>query len=82
MISSGCQKCLAPIFWAKTPAGKAMPLDREPNLEKGNIYLEGEVARVITKEERAAWALAGTMPVLYLSHFATCSHAASFRKKK
>ncbi|HKZ73137.1 MAG TPA: hypothetical protein VJ011_03680 [Steroidobacteraceae bacterium] len=71
-----CRSCKAPIRWAKTAAGKAIPLDREPTAD-GTIE--------IAQDGRAA-VLGGSVPregrTLYRSHFATCPNAASHRKPK
>lgn len=66
-----CRSCGDPILWVKTVNGYRMPLDAEP-AENGNIVLLDGVAHV-RKDQ--------TGP-RYLSHFATCIHAASHRKAK
>jgi hypothetical protein len=38
-----CRECAAPVIWAKTRNGVAIPLDRAPSLV-GNILLTGTLA--------------------------------------
>jgi len=71
-----CSSCGAPIAWAKTGSGKAMPLDAEPN-SAGNVELVGGVAK--------SWGSSHEWPpgaVRYTSHFATCAHAAEHRRPR
>ncbi len=74
-----CTACHAPIVWATTSTGKAMPVDAEPT-ENGNLFLMPTVDRrwlaiVLGKVDGA------TAPrERYTSHFATCTEAARFRK--
>lgn len=74
MAIEHCRSCNAPIVWAKTEKGKPMPVDAEP-VADGNIELQAGIAKVV----KAGEVLPGTL--LYKSHFATCVHAASHRKK-
>lgn len=71
-----CKSCNAPILFALSEQGKAMPFDREPLLT-GGAYAIGEdgVARFVSAAARAGRAL-------YVSHFATCAHADSHRKTR
>lgn len=74
--------CGARIIWTtNVTTGKRMPVDAEPNHERGNVVLtsgnNGPEARVLTRDELTRRPL-GTRG-LYLSHFATCPVAASFR---
>lgn len=68
---SRCRGCEAPIRWAKTASGKAMPLDATPNRD-GNVViddtLEGPRARVVAPG-------AGQ----YMPHHATCPQVRRFR---
>lgn len=70
-----CRSCGAPIVWARTHAGKSIPIDVDPaiggpaNYPDGNIALFNGVAEV-------------TASGPHKSHFATCKDAASWRKKK
>jgi len=69
--------CKAPscgklIEWHKTEAGKNIPIDPEPST-KGNIYF---------KNARAVYGKVGSHPRMFLSHFATCPEAESFRRKR
>lgn len=62
---STCRSCGAEIKWIETKAGKMMPVDPTP-LEEG----EGVLGKVVDDGS-------GT---LYISHFATCLEADSWRK--
>lgn len=67
-----CRSCSAPIVWAKTANGKAMPLDAEPTA-MGNVTLDGGVIRLSTADYNA-------LGPRYTSHFATCPNAKGHRK--
>jgi hypothetical protein len=38
-VSDRCRSCDAPLLWAVTPAGRRIPLDPEPDQERGNMML-------------------------------------------
>jgi hypothetical protein len=63
-----CRSCHAPVLWAKTVAGKDMPLDPAP-VDNGNINLQAGIARYVDPG-------AGQ----YVSHFATCPQGKTWRK--
>lgn len=83
MSSSICKACGAPIIWIKTSGGKAMPCDAElvtywqkaggkakivtPNGEVYSAELQGDLNKATG--------------IGYISHFATCPYANSFRRK-
>jgi hypothetical protein len=74
-----CTGCNAPIFWAVTSAGKRIPVDVTP-VRGGNIRIfESPTTGVAT-------ALYQPKPApeeeSYVSHFATCPEAASFRRRR
>lgn len=72
---STCSTCGAPIRWAKTAAGKNIPLDPDP-VPLGNLYLDEDgVAMTVTKD-------LGRSVARYVSHFATCPDADEHRKKE
>lgn len=78
---SRCQSCRTPIVWARTQAGKNMPLEpvgqERPGLRKGRFELENGQAIPIPHVGDQA-------PVfetpLFVSHFASCPNAAHHRK--
>lgn len=82
MTTSACRSCSAPIRWARTPKGKMIPLDAEPNrdgrIRLGHIGGE-EVALVLT--DPAEIAAAEFEGELYVSHFATCPQARDWRRR-
>ena len=67
-----CRACGAPMIWARSPGpkGRAMPIDAVPD-PRGLLMLNGHTVQY------AGDAYEGTT---YTSHFATCPHAATFRK--
>jgi len=69
MSRDACFSCHAPVIWAKTEKGRAMPVDAAP-VETGNIELAGGVAKYVP---------AGTGR--YVSHFVTCPQAKGWRKR-
>ena len=69
--------CGAPIFWAVTKNNKPIPIDAEPAAD-GNLRLEDGVAHYLTKTDQMSMFASGPR---YVSHFATCPDAASYRKK-
>lgn len=71
---STCRSCGAPITWAKTDKGKAMPLDAEPT-PAGNLELDGGRVRFVTPDANATTSR-------YTSHFATCPDAVSHRRPR
>jgi len=75
---SKCRSCGAAIFWAKTRAGKNVPIDAEPRAD-GNLR--------IRRVDDLAWILSGDDDSIagfqrHVSHFATCPDSAKWRKPK
>lgn len=61
-----CRSCGAAIIWGRTANGKIMPLDREPDQERGNIVLKaGGGCRVLTRDQAIEAMEKGT--TLYVS---------------
>ena len=86
-----CKSCGAYVVWAVTEKGKKMPVDYKPTLD-GNIILihkevcEPPIARYERKEEKAERMKLDSKAnlaacVAFTSHFASCPHAKSWRKK-
>ncbi len=72
-MTASCRSCGAPIIWAKTEKGKAMPLDAEP-AQTGTLWLFAGVVQ--TGDQPPA-----VNGPTYTSHFATCPQAGKWRKK-
>lgn len=75
-------KCNAPIRWARTTAGKRIPLDREP-LDHQEAYAESRGVFYLDDFGVAtAWApgLIADVGELYRAHWATCRDKEAFRK--
>jgi hypothetical protein len=71
-----CASCGAPIIFARTGSGKAIPIDAEPN-PAGNIELADGTAK--------SWGTSHQWPPgadRYTTHFATCPHAAEHRRAR
>jgi len=73
VIDARCRSCGALILWARTEAGRRIPLDAYPH-PVGNLVLDVRAGRVRVADLR-------TDDVRYLSHFATCPHASEHRKR-
>lgn len=67
-----CKACRRPVLWAKTQAGKNIPLDVQ-QVGGGNIALRNGVAVIVD-----------THPAIerYVAHFKTCPAADQFRSKR
>ena len=76
---SRCRSCQTEIVWAETEHGKRMPVDAEPDPERGSIVLR-------EREGEAPLAIAGVGPEafpgepLHSAHFATCPDAKAWRR--
>lgn len=83
---NACSACRAPILWAITERGKAMPLDAEPD-PAGNVILTGEVRRTDHGSAPVAVVLGNTSELFgdpdttrYMPHHASCPEAERFRR--
>jgi hypothetical protein len=81
-----CRSCHGLIVWARTEAGKRMPLDAEPD-ETANVLLERDLtglqiprATVFRAGVRVVAERPGTS--VHRSHFATCPFAATHRRPR
>lgn len=84
---SACRSCKAPIRWAETDAGKAIPIDPEPvptgNLVMTHVTVGGPVrvryvrVRYVRKGEQ----LSPEAP-RYVTHFVSCPERDQWRKPK
>lgn len=68
--SNRCRRCGAQITWAKTVAGKAMPLDLGAHTD-GNVYLDDAGRAVVLGREDPQRTL--ECHVLLMPHWATCT---------
>lgn len=88
---SKCKSCGAEIIWIKTKSGKAMPCNPQkisyrtapPFPDVDQLCGNGQVLTLITPDGRVA---RGTFDpasekIGYVSHFATCPAADSFRRR-
>jgi hypothetical protein len=73
-----CKSCGTEMIWAKTPAGKLMPLDRTPTADGMWALDEAEGACYFVSPGSFAF-FDGPR---HHSHFATCPDAAKHRKRK
>lgn len=75
-----CNYCFAPIRWLPTAAGSVMPVDADPDPDRGNVIVIAGKAGVLGLA-RARAARAGGES-LYLHHAASCPHKAAWNKPK
>lgn len=75
-MSDRCRSCRAPILWAVTEKGRRIPLDPEPRAD-GNLVLHVQAMG----SPLAVFAGSGHVGIRYVSHFATCAHAAQHRRR-
>lgn len=68
-----CNYCTDPIRWLTTRRGARMPVDADPDPDRGNVVVVGGQAGVLDRR-RAAAARNRGVP-LYLHHAASCPHA-------
>ena len=75
-MSAACRSCGAAIIWARTMAGKRMPLDAEPH-PGAPVALapESDVAIVCSALPRHG-------EVRYMPHWVTCPHADQHRRTR
>lgn len=77
---SRCRSCGAPVEWAETLGGKAIPLDLEErpdgNLRVVEVTRRGAPIVAYLSKEALGHPAAGRR----VTHFATCPNAASHRK--
>lgn len=80
-----CRSCGAPIRWVTTVKGKHIPLNRQPDPDRGNVRRVGTHAgadaraQVLGDVEAAAAREIGEP--LWLAHFATCPNADGHRSR-
>jgi hypothetical protein len=75
-----CRSCGAPILWAKTQQGRAIPLDLEPTAD-GNIEFTGVLDIVRVHAAPADGDLFGTATNRRRPHFATCPQADQWKTR-
>lgn len=80
MRIGSCEKCGAAIMMAKhVTTRNPAPIEVQPS-DDGNILVTGTSYEIVPKDEREKVRLRGF--VLRKNHFATCTHARQFAKKK
>lgn len=78
MRVTACRSCDAPVVWATTSNGKAMPVDAEPS-EDGTVELAQDVhGRAVATVLTGPSLLGGP---LHTSHFARCPEADRWRQR-
>lgn len=82
---STCKSCGRQIRWAKTEAGKAIPLDVDP-VADGNVVLGDDgVAYVLGRYPAPGTGVVGEVKAhpetpRYQAHFRSCPHARQHRR--
>ncbi len=74
-----CTGCNAPIVWAETSTGRAMPVDADP-VPDGNVLLFPTIDRKWLAVVLGADEAQASRSERHKSHFATCPVASRFRK--
>ena len=84
MKITNCRACGAPIGFIKTKAGKTMPVDGEsvyflpdPDGNELFVLVDGSTQRGTRVDEES-----NSTQIGFISHFATCPEADSFRKQR
>lgn len=72
-----CNYCRALLLWLTTAAAKRMPVNHDPDPERGNVVVIRGVAGVLGPGPARGARAAGQQ--LYLHHAATCPHADQWR---
>ena len=90
MDYGSCRSCGQQVAWARSAkTGKPMPLDPEPNEERGNVLVDGHGRAYSFRDGDAALAyqeanpeheLAGSSR--HMPHHATCLHGSAWRGKQ
>lgn len=77
-LMANCRSCGAEIIWARTVAGRLIPLDAEPaERPKGIFRLEEALL-----DGGPQIAISAASDPVYISHFATCPHADEHRRER
>lgn len=79
-IAGECEHCHEPLLWLTTSAGKRMPVDADPDPDRGNVVRTGAVAGVLGPSKASAARAAGVP--LWTHHVVTCPHADRWRSTK
>jgi hypothetical protein len=69
-----CRGCGAPIFWAKTPAGKWLPLEAAPGAEGLLIVVDGRIVSYAVNLQEGQQT--------YRAHWRSCPFAGQQRQPK
>lgn len=85
-MAARCKSCSAPIMWAKTRAGKSMPLDVDP-VAHGNVTIVDWVnpstpaPTPVVVVGQLALHDTPQSSFRYVSHFSTCPEAGVHRRR-
>lgn len=87
-----CRSCRRRIDWVTLGTGRRMPIDPEPDDERGNVMLVDteldadvygvELGRFVVLGEAAALLERQRRTQLFLSHFESCPDAEQWRSKR
>lgn len=84
-MSAQCSSCGAPIIWAKTATGKAIPLDAKP--EKRLVLFDHDqdgrpiLAAIINPAKPLGNNVVALVHETFQTHFVSCPNAAKHRKR-
>lgn len=76
-----CRSCHAAVIWARTEAGKPMPIDAEPRPD-GNLIIVGTLEGSPLVKVDPPGLFDDPSTARYVSHFATCPNADEHRRPR
>lgn len=87
-MTASCRSCGLPVAWAVTDAGKAIPLDAEPD-GAPTVVPDGNLEATPGPLFAVRYVIPGELnlfdvdpPTRYRTHFATCPEADTWRKPR
>lgn len=81
-LHAECEHCGKPLLWAITRLDNAMPLDAEPNPERGNVLVTEEAGRLraaVIGKRSTADAMRKAGERMHVHHVVTCAYASRWR---
>lgn len=79
-VPTVCSDCGAPIIWLLTVKNNRMPVDANPDPERGNVIRQGDRAGVLGPRQAAGARKAGTP--MRTHHAVTCPYASRWQNPR